>query len=98
MIDVTTVSQEIKHRFPTFNPNKSVACLIFEVTQNHNIICYSSKSCCERVASLSQSWILLAKKNMILASHWSIFFIIILAILNDIEGGQLRDELCCEGA
>ena len=31
---------------------------------------------------------------MILASHWSIFFIIILAILNDIEGGQLRDELC----
>ena len=52
----------------------------------------------ERVASLSQSWILLAKKNMILASHWSIFFIIILAILNDIEGGQLRDELCCEGA
>ena len=33
-----------------------------------------------------------------LASHWSIFFIIILAILNDIEGGQFRDELCCEGA
>ena len=52
----------------------------------------------QRVASLLQSWILFAKKNMILASHWSIFFIIILAILNDIEGGQLRDELCCEGA
>ena len=52
----------------------------------------------KRVGSLSQSWILLAKKNMMLASHWLIFFIIILAIFNDIEGGQLRDELCCEGA
>ena len=27
----------------------------------------------ERVASLSQSWILLAERNMMLACHWSIF-------------------------
>ena len=27
----------------------------------------------KRVASLSQSWILLAERNMMLASHWSIF-------------------------
>ena len=29
--------------------------------------------CLERVGSLSQSWILLAERNMMLASHWSIF-------------------------
>ena len=49
-----------------------------------------------RVGSLSLSWILLAERKMVLASHWSIFLISILAISNNIEGQQHNDEQCRE--